>query len=270
MAQPIEKLIQANENVTFAVQVAGQGEPVVYLHGAGGLVWDPFLNELSNHYQVIAPHLPGTAQSSGLENIRDLWDLILCYYDLFDGLGLESATVIGHSLGGMIALELAATDQSRIKQIVAIAPAGLFKEEEPVPDMFAMLPHELANMMVADPSSPVAEMLRYMPSQPEERIEATIHRMQNMQAAAKFLWPIPDKGLKHRIHRIKAPTLLIWGQQDRFIPVSYADDFRNRIAHSELAIIDQAAHLVNLEQTEQVLSAIQHFLHVSETVDVRG
>lgn len=270
MAQPREQLIQANEQVAFAVKVAGQGEPVVYLHGAGGLAWDPFLDELSDHYQVFAPHLPGTAQSSGLESIRDLWDLVLCYYELFDRLELESATVIGHSLGGMIALELAATDQSRVKQIVAICPAGLFKEEEPVPDMFAMLPHELADLMVADPSSPAAEMLRYVPAQTEERIEATIHRMQNMQAAAKFLWPIPDKGLKHRIHRIKAPTLLIWGKQDRFIPVSYAADFRRRIAHCELALIDQAAHLVTLEQTAQVLGAIRGFLGASEKVDARG
>ncbi|QRG69232.1 alpha/beta fold hydrolase [Brevibacillus choshinensis] len=264
MAQPKELLIQANENVSFAVKVAGQGEPVVYLHGAGGLAWDPFLEGLSHHYQVFAPHLPGTGRSSGLENIRDLWDLILCHYDLFDRLGLDAATVIGHSLGGMIGLELAATDQSRIKQLVAICPAGLFKEEEPVPDMFAMLPHELADLMVADSSSPAAEMLRYVPSTTEERIEATIQRMQNLQAAAKFLWPIPDKGLKHRIHRIKAPTLFIWGRQDRFMPVSYADDFCNRIPHAKLALIDQAAHLVTLEQTGQVLTAIQDFLHVTE------
>lgn len=270
MAEPREQLIQANEQVSFAVKIAGQGEPVVYLHGAGGLVWDPFLAELSDRYQVYAPHLPGTGQSSGLESIRDLWDLILCYYDLFDALGLESATVIGHSLGGMIALELAATDQSRVKKIVAVAPAGLFREEEPVPDMFAMLPHELAAMMVADPASPVAERLRYMPTQTEERIEMTIHQMQNMQAAAKFLWPIPDKGLKRRLHRIKAPTLLIWGKQDRFMPVSYAGEFQRRITGSELELIDQAAHLVPLEQTEQVVAAIARFLSVQARVDARG
>ncbi|RNB72029.1 alpha/beta hydrolase [Brevibacillus centrosporus] len=260
VAQPSEQLIVANESVTFAVKVAGQGKPVVYLHGAGGLTWDPFLDELSNHYQVIAPQIPGTGNSSGLENIRDLWDLVLCYYDLFDGLGLDSATVIGHSLGGMIALELAASDQSRVKQIVAIAPTGLFKDEEPVPDLFAMLPDEVANIMVADTASPVAEMLRYMPRETEKRIEATIQRMQNMQAAAKFLWPIPDKGLGRRMHRIKAPTLLIWGQQDRFIPVSYAEDFCRGIIRSELVVIDQAAHLVTLEQTEQVLEAVKGFV----------
>lgn len=259
MAEPREQIMQVNEHVAIEVKVAGEGEAVVYLHGAGGLVWDPFLDELSNHYKVYAPHLPGTAQSSGLEHIRDLWDLILCYYDLFDCLGLEAATVMGHSLGGMIAAELAANDQSRVERLVAIAPAGLFREEEPIPDMFAMLPDELIHHMVADPASPLAKKMREIPQNQEDRIEASVQRMQNMQAAAKFLWPIPDKGLKFRIHRIKAPTLLIWGVQDRFIPPSYAADFHQRIAGSRLDLIEGAGHLVTLEQPAAVLDSIRRF-----------
>jgi len=259
VAEPIEQIMQVNEQVAFDVKIAGEGEPVVYLHGAGGLSWDPFLEELSDHYKVYAPHLPGTAHSSGLEHIRDLWDLILCYYDLFDCLGLESVTVIGHSLGGMIAAELAANDQSRVDRLIAISPVGLFHEEEPIADMFAMLPDEMIQLMVADPSSSLAQKMREVPKLPEERIEATIQRMQNMQAAAKFLWPIPDKGLKYRIHRIKAPTLLIWGDQDRFIPLSYAAAFHERIAGSKLDLIEGAGHLVPMEQPAEVIAAIRRF-----------
>ncbi|MBS4192394.1 alpha/beta hydrolase [Bacillus sp. FJAT-49705] len=264
MAQPISKIIKINENVSFEVKIAGQGEPVVFLHNLGGLKWNQFLDELSNHYQVYAPHLPGTGASTGLETIRDLWDLILCYYDLFDELGLESAHVIGHSLGGMIAAELAATDQSRVKQLVAIAPAGLFREDHPIPDMFAMLPEELNRLVVLDQDSPAAQMMRYVPEDLDERTEMMIERIQNQVAAAKFLWPIPDKGLKSRIHRIKAQTLLVWGKQDGLIPVVYGEEFHRRIAHSELKIIESASHLVDVEQTEEVISLIRDFLKTSD------
>ncbi|WP_042351351.1 alpha/beta fold hydrolase [Bacillus massiliigorillae] len=266
MAQPISKIVKVNENVSFEVEIAGQGEPVVFLHNIEGLKWNQFLDELSNHYQVYAPHLPGTGASTGLETIRDLWDLILCYYDLFDELGLESAHVIGHSLGGMIAAELAATDQSRVKQLVAIAPTGLFMEEHPIPDMFAMLPEELIRLVVLNQDSPAAQMMRYVPEDIDERTELMIQRISNQVAAAKFLWPIPDKGLKSRIHRIKAQTLLIWGKQDGLIPVVYGEEFRSRIANSELKVIENASHLVDVEQTEEVITFIRDFLKTSSVV----
>src|SRR6266516_4498551 len=107
MATPRDQLIPANDRVTFQVKVGGQGDPLVFLHGAGGLLWDPFLDALSERYTVYAPAMPGTANSTGLENVRDLWDLCLSYYDLFDKLGLDTPDVVGHSLGGMVAAELA-------------------------------------------------------------------------------------------------------------------------------------------------------------------
>lgn len=265
MAQPKDQLIPANDRVTFQVKVAGQGEPVVFLHGAGGLLWDPFLDALSDRFTVYAPYLPGTGNSSGLENIRDLWDLVLGYYDLFDKLGLESANVVGHSLGGMIAAELAANDQSRVRSLVLIAPAGLWRDDTPIPDIFATLPEELGPLVVADPNSPVAQMMRQMPEDLDQRMEMMIARIQNMQAAAKFLWPIPDKGLKFRIHRIKAPTLLLWGRQDRLIAPVYGEDFQRQIPGSKLTLIENASHLVTVEQTPQVIAAIDSFLGAGMT-----
>lgn len=260
MAQPKDQLIPANERVTFQVKVAGQGEPVVFLHGAGGLLWDPFLDALSDRFTVYAPFLPGTANSTGLENILGFWDLCLAYYDLFDKLGLESASVVGHSLGGMIAAELAATDQSRVQRLGLICPAGLWLEETPIPDIFAMSPAELLSHVVADLDSPLGKMLQQVPSDIDALMEATITRVQNMQAAAKFLWPIPDKGLKHRAYRIKAPTLLVWGKQDKLIPPAYAEEFKRLIPQAQIALIDNASHLVTLEQTAQVIEALSGFL----------
>lgn len=260
MAQPTDQLIPANDRVTFNVKVAGQGDPVVFLHGAGGLLWDPFLDALSDQRRVYAPALPGTGGSTGLQEIRDLWDLLLCYYDLFDKLELTGVDVIGHSLGGMIGAELAATDQSRVRRLVLIAPAGLWRDDAPIPDIFAMLPNELLELVVADPNSPLAQMMQQMPEDIDQRLEVMVHRIENMQAAAKFLWPIPDRGLNRRIHRIKAPTLIVWGRQDRLIPPLYGDDFRRLIGNAELTLVDNASHLVPVEQTAQVLDAVTRFL----------
>src|SRR5690348_1712947 len=143
MPQPADKLVRANDRLTFQVKVAGSGEPLVFLHPAGGLTWNPFLDALAERFTVYAPFMPGTGESSGIDQVRDLWDMVLGYYDLFDALGLDAPNVVGHSLGGMIGAELAANDQSRVSRLVLICPPGLWREDVPIPDIFAMLPTEL-------------------------------------------------------------------------------------------------------------------------------
>lgn len=260
MAQPTEKQYQVNDRIAMAVLEAGAGEPLVFLHGAGGLFWDPYLDQLSEHYKVYAPFMPGSGNSSGIDDIRDLWELVLCYYDLFDALGLDSVNVVGHSLGGMIASELAATDQSRVRRLLTFAPAGVWQDERPMADIFAMTPSELTQRVVVDPESPVAKLLTEMPEDLDEQVEVLIQRLATLQAAAKFLWPIPDKGLSRRMRRIKAPTLIIWGKQDGLIPVEYAQEFERGIPHARLEILDQASHLVQIEQLPRALELSLGFL----------
>jgi pimeloyl-ACP methyl ester carboxylesterase len=261
---PRDQLVPANERVTFNVTVAGSGEPLVFLHPASGLAWNPFLDALAERFTVYAPAMPGTGGSTGIEAVRDLWDLVLCYYDLFDKLGLEAPHIVGHSLGGMIGAELAATDQSRVNRLVLICPAGLWLDEHPIPDIFAMLPQELFALLVADVESPVARQIAEAQAQavqdPEAQIEAMVARTEALQAAAKFMWPIPDKGLRLRIHRIKAPTLLVWGAQDRLIPPVYGEQFRRLLPNARLVTLDGAGHLVPLEQLTRVVEEISGFL----------
>jgi pimeloyl-ACP methyl ester carboxylesterase len=260
MPQPTEKQYRANDRVSFAVLEAGAGEPLVFVHGAGGLFWDPYLDALAEHRKVYAPFLPGSGASTGIEDIRDLWDLVLCYYDLFDALGLGRVDVIGHSLGGMIASELAATDPSRVRRLVALAPAGTWHDDEPMADIFAMTPDELLQRMAADPTSPVAQALMYMPEDLDAQVELVIQRIATLQSAAKFLWPIPDKGLTRRMHRIKAPTLVLWGKQDGLIPVSYAQDFQRGIAGCKVELLDGASHLLQIERLDACVELTRSFL----------
>lgn len=253
MAKPTTHTYQVNPRLAIDTLEAGSGEPLLFLHGAGGLAWDPYLDALAERRRVIAPFLPGTSKSNDISQVRDLWDLVLCYYDLLDALGIDRADLIGHSMGGMIACEMAANDPSRVGRLIAIAPAGLFDVDDPMPDIFAMRSEELVRRILVDPTSPIADQLTATPDDVDEQVEVLIQRLSTLNAAAKFLWPIPDKGLIRRLPRIKAPTLIVWGRQDGLIPVSYGNTFRDRIPGARLEVLDQASHLVQLERLPQVL-----------------
>jgi pimeloyl-ACP methyl ester carboxylesterase len=237
---------------------AGQGDPVVFLHGAGGLFWDPFLERLARDRRVIAPEHLGSGESQGLENVEDLWDLVLYYADLFDALGLDGTVeLVGHSFGGMVAAEVAATHAERVSKLVLLCPIGLWLDEHPVPELSAIPPDKLPGLVFADPEGPVARaMPRPDPTDPEALFQASL----TIAAVNQFIWPLPDKGLSKRLHRIKADTLLVWGRQDRLVHPAYGDDFARMIPGARLELVDGAGHLPQLEQLEAVSALVGGFL----------
>jgi pimeloyl-ACP methyl ester carboxylesterase len=251
------------EQITPTIKVAGSGEPVVFLHGAAGLVWDGFLEALATHYTVYAPEHPGTTAGDpdSIHALDNLWDLVLYYYEILDQLGLHSVPIIGHSFGGMVAAELAATNPARVSKLVLISPIGLWLDEAPIPNWMVITPAtDLAKYLFYDPSGPVAQQVLGLPEDPAQLVEAQLHVHWSMACTGKFVWPLPDKGLKKRIHRIAAPTLLVWGREDRLVPPVYAQEFAQRIPSARVELVDQAGHVPQLEQQAQVLHSIQEFL----------
>ena len=250
------------DQIQSRVKVAGQGPPLVFLHGATGLKWDDFLDNLSQTHTVYAPEHPGTTPGDpdAIKPLDDLWDLVLYYYEIFDRMELESPVVVGHSFGGMVAAELAATDPKRVGKLVLLSPLGLWRNDTPVKNAMSMAPDDLVKELFYEPEGPVAKRALAEPEDPEERMTATIQGIWNLGCTGKFTWPIPDKGLKKRLHRIQAPTLVIWGQQDGIVPAIYAQEFTDRIAGSRSVIVERAAHLPQLEQLSAVSEAVQEFL----------
>ncbi|MCU1504024.1 MAG: hypothetical protein JWM12_3378 [Ilumatobacteraceae bacterium] len=236
---------------------AGHGAPLLYLHGAGGLFWDPLLDALAADHHVVAPEHPGAGESQGLEHVEDLWDLVLYYNELLDTLGIESAAVLGHSFGGMVAAELAATSPHRVERLVLIAPFGLWRDDHPVPDISGIPPASLPGLVLADPDGPLAAMLPSPdPTDPESLFRASL----TMSSILQFIWPLPDKGLSKRLYRVKSPTLLVWGAQDGLVHPAYGEDFAAAIDGARLEIIDGAGHLPQLERAEQTIGLITDFL----------
>lgn len=246
------------------VRSAGHGEALLFLHGAGGLRgWPPFLEALTQSFRVIAPEHPGFGRSEGLELLDDVVDVALYYTELLDALGLDEPYVVGHSLGGMIGAEVAAIAPDRVDKLVMIAPVGLWLDDHPVLDFFASTPEELAAAIFHNPSSPVAQELMALPSDPDAQLDAVLERTRNLSAAGKFLWPIPDKGLKRRIHRIVAPTLLLWGASDRLVPPIYGEAFLTHINRAQLTVFKGASHMLPFEKPDEVVEVITEFLLAS-------
>ena len=250
------------DQIQARVKIAGQGPPLVFLHGATGLKWDEFLDDLSQTHTVYAPEHPGTTPGDpdAIKPLDDLWDLVLYYYELFDQLELESPAVVGHSFGGMVAAEIAATDPKRVGKLVLLSPIGLWRDDAPVKNWMSMAPDDLVKELFYEPEGAVAKQVLAEPEDPEERLTTRIQNTWNLGCTGKFTWPIPDKGLKKRMHRIQAPTLVIWGQQDGLVPAIYAQEFTDRIADSRAVIVERAAHVPQLEQPATVSQAVQEFL----------
>ncbi len=131
----------------------GSGEPLVFLHGAGGAaVTDPFLEKLAAKYHVYAPLLPGYGDSEECSEIRDMLDFTLHSWDVVEALGLKDPILVGHSMGGMIAAELAAVSNTTVEQLALTCPAGLWLDDDPIPDLFSKLPFELPELLFHEPA----------------------------------------------------------------------------------------------------------------------
>ena len=196
----------------------GSGNPLVFLHGAGRLDDDlPFLNALAEKFHVYAPLTPGYGDSEECLELRDMLDFTLHTWDVVDALRLKDPILVGLSMGGMIAAEMAAIAPNDVSRLALIASAGD--------------PKFLQGFLVQN--------------------------ARQLGAASKILFPIPERGLAGRLYRIKAKTVVIWGACDRLIPVAYAYAFQHAITSSHLVVIPEAGHMAPFEKTAEVVGAIE-------------
>src|SRR5262249_24192903 len=155
------------------------------------------------------------------EHLDDVLDLTIYYRDLFDTLGLGRLDLIGESFGGIVAAELAALAPERVRRLALVAPLGFWIHAPPTLDVFPGLAAQIHRHTWVLPDEGPA--LDYAPGRgtDDEKRRAHVERMRSLAAAGKIVFPILDKGLRKRIHRVAAPTLLLWGAEDRIVPPAY-------------------------------------------------
>ncbi len=258
-------LTLGRDRPTIEVLEAGQGTPLLFLHGAGGVpAWEGVLPLLSREYHVYAPLLPGFGRSTGLELLDDQLDLFLHGFDVLQALGLDRPCVVGESMGGWMAAEMAALRPDKIGRLVLVAPLGLWRDHAPIADLFGMMNDEMVPYLFHDATCAAARAMRGLSAltstkddRSEEQIETLISLARGARTAAKFLFPIPEGGLERRLWRIQAPTLILWGTNDRFAPPLYAEIFAQQIANARVVKVPNAGHLVGLEAPEPYAAALR-------------
>jgi pimeloyl-ACP methyl ester carboxylesterase len=236
----------------------GTGEPLVYLHGAGGMTpGDPLLAALAERYHLYAPYLPGYGETEDCPELRDMLDYTLHTWDVVEGLGLEDPILVGHSMGGMIAAEMAALAPNDLARLALIAPAGLWLDDHPTPDMFSIMPYEMPKYMFHDPEAGAAMMTSGLRiDDPKFLQDYLVRNARQLGMAGKLLFPIPERGLAQRLYRIKAKTVIVWGLSDRMIPPIYGPAFEKAIAGSRLVSVPEAGHMIVLEKPDAVAEAV--------------
>lgn len=255
VSDPEVSFVELN-GVQTRVWRKGSGPRIGFLAGLGGLPrWIPFLDRLAETRTVIVPSLPGfPGGGRGHAQLDDQLDWVVATRRLVGLAGLDGADLVGSSVGGALAAEVAALWPEAVRRLALIAPFGLYDEAEPPADPWAQRADAVPALLCADP-----ENWRRLKAPPEgaNSIEWPIEQTRASEAAARFLWPLGNTRLVKRLPLIKAPTLLLWGEQDRVMPRSYADRFAKGIAGpSEIRIIPGAGHLAELDQPDEVAKAI--------------
>jgi pimeloyl-ACP methyl ester carboxylesterase len=255
--------IKLKNGRSWQVYTGGAGPKLVWLHGLTGIMpGDPLLAAIERKHSVIAPVAPGFNDLAEIDEIGNIHELVLDYDDLLEHFRIEGATIAGHSFGAMAAAEVAAHFPRRAKQLVLMAPVGLWNDAYPVTDVFAEPYMTIENMLWADNAAREAHAARTRTNEagPNSEAERMIAVAQSLTAITKFTWPIPEKGLKKRLPRIAAKTLILFGEKDGFISPRYAEDFQRGLPKAQVSIIKGAGHMLPYERTDEVAGIIEKFL----------
>jgi pimeloyl-ACP methyl ester carboxylesterase len=239
---------------------AGEGTPFVYLHSTLGesFMWFPFYQAWAKEFRVLVPTHPGFGQSGGFDLVDGIEDLAFHYVELFDALGLEEVILGGVSLGGWIAAEFAVRWPERVRRLwIADAP-GLWVDEEPLPDLFRVMADRdaLRRLLFHDPDGYIARLV--IQDNPDE--EKMLAAYQNMTALARVVWERPyDPKLAGRLRRVRCPTLLLWGAEDRLVPPAYGEAYRRHLPQAEFKLLPKCGHMPMFESEKPFVEAVANF-----------
>lgn len=252
MAKPSESVIECR-GCTMLMRRAGRGTPLLFLHGAMGFPgWLPFFDALSDRFEVLAPDHPSFGRSTTPSWLDEVGDLAYFYLDLMDALRLDGVHIVGHSLGGWIALELAVRSCARLKSLTLINSAGIRIKGKPIADILVMDREELVRLAVADPRQAAAQLALAIPPEMQEQMA------QNRVAAARLAWQprFFNPHLAKWLHRVAVPTRIVWGDRDGIIPPDYAAAFQALIPGSTVAMVPGTAHSPHVEKPGAVLDVL--------------
>jgi pimeloyl-ACP methyl ester carboxylesterase len=241
------------------LQTNGEGgDTVLFLHGSGGVpCWSPFFYSIGAGRRLLVPDHPGFGGSGDADWLRDMPDMAMFYLDVLDELDLHDVHLVGHSLGGWLAAEIAVRNGARIKSLSLISPAGIKIRGCPMGDVFIWSPEEAIRNLYFDPA--FAE--RQLAQQPNsEQLDVMIR---NRYTFTKLAWEPRafNPSLEKWLHRITVPAQVIWGRQDKVLPAAYAGLWAKHLPQARVHLIDDCGHLPHVERASVAAQLVNDLLN---------
>jgi len=238
----------------------GTGEPLVLLHGAGGNAgWLRYVQALADHFTVYVPSHPGYWQSDRPEWLESIADMASFYTWFFEQERLEGARVIGFSMGGWLAAEIAVTCRHAFSKLMLVDAAGIKPEQGEIADIFIISPEQIIELLFHDPSqAPEYEQIYGQTPSPEQVQIAEGNR----EMTARLCWKpyLYDPRLVRLLARVSVPTRIVWGREDRLIPLECGDLYQKAIPGSDLVVIDNCGHVPQVEKPDEFVKTALEFL----------
>ena len=238
----------------------GSGAPLLFLHGGGGIgIWLPAMAQLARKFDVIVPEHPGYGASDTPEWLDSIADLANYYLEFLDELDLTGVHLVGSSIGGWIAAELAIRNASRLASLTLVGAAGIHVKDVPQVDIFLSNDEQRIRDLFYDRD--LAEAVIAASQQPEAEDAA----LKNRTITARLSWQprSHDPNLRKWLHRIKLPTLLIWGAEDRVFPRPYAYVYQQLIPGATAVVLPECGHLPQVEKGDQFVAELESFIENS-------
>ena len=261
----MQRQVMAIAGAELELFETGEGSPILFLHGANGFAPEhPYVAPLAARHRLVAPSHPGFGTSSLPDWIDTPDDIAYIHLELLDRLGLRQVDVIGCSLGGWIACELATKSPERVRRMVLVGPVGVKTgpvDRLDIPDIFALPQSELETLLFHDPAR-----MRMDPSGlTDEQLAISVR---NRESTALLTWEpyMHNPKLPYRLHRIAAPTLFVRGESDGLVSAPYIESYARLLPNARVATIAAAGHAPQLEQTDEFARTALAFL---EAGDVR-
>jgi pimeloyl-ACP methyl ester carboxylesterase len=209
----------------------------------------PFMEKLAQRFDVLVPEHPGWGRSDEPEWLENIHDVAYFYLDFLKHLNQEKAVVVGSSMGGWIAMEMAVRDTSRIKSLVLVSPAGIAAPGVLPADIFLLSPEELVRNLFFDEKLAQARL-----AQPED-VDISL---KNRHTTARLAWEprLHDPHLGKWLHRIEVPVKIVWGREDRILPVGFVDEFKRLMPRAQVHILEKCGHLPHAEKADEFVEIV--------------
>jgi len=242
------------------VLIGGAGDPLLVLHGAGGnRGWLRWMDAVAERHTIYAPTHPGFGRSDAADWMEGIDDLARFYLWFLDVMGLSRVHLLGHSIGGWTAAEMATMRPDVLDRLVLVAPTGLKPESGEILDIFYYPPEELFPLTVFDAATiPERERLFGRRPTPEEAEIA----LRNREMTARLTWKpyMFNPRLPHFLPRVTAPTLLLWGREDRIVPVICGEQYCRLLPNATLRVLERCGHMPPVEQPDRFAELVLDFL----------